>query len=1266
MGSLHFDITATDVNFKATLNQVKANVEAATKTIENLGNGFDVSSVQEKVKALNSAISYNENSIASLNVQLRQWQTEAMEAAANGDMSTFRTITKDIEDQVVKIQDLINETNEYRNALSLIGESGSVGAIQPTESVKLFKSQDDYNYAEQLKSKIQELQAQIGAFNGSADELRDLTSELSNVRDELGSCEQSAAQAATKLGAELGGKAAEASTKLYELNNAIEQQSSIVKSLEQAVMGAANELSVLTASSDATTDEIAAAQANYDALAMSLLNAQNGLNNLQAAQIDAKNRIAEVNNEISTHANVMVRMLGGYDKYTAIIGKLPQPIQMVITSMQGMTGAAKAFIATPLGAIIAAIVLALQTLKTWFNSSAEGQMAFAKVSGYVSGILGQLKEVVIAVGNAIYKAFSDPKQAVSDLWHAIKTNIVNRFKALGQLATHVGELISAAFTPGQDTKPIFKSIGDDLLQLTTGVENLIDKTTEWADNIEEIAQKTSELKAREEQLHRDRSAWSVQEQVLENKLKELRSKAMSGSKTDRIKAQKEAKAIVDQIIDQRKKFAQEEYDIIRERNALTTNSQQDYDAENEAQKKLLAVESDRTQMMMSFTRQAASAERSLESLAEQQEKAAQRQKQAYVSLLEKEEQLRLKNQQAKIDLMDESHDKRMAQIEQEYQSELNNINTLENDFKQLNKKAGVTVGVDGLTDNQRDELANRRTSVEALYTKNVNDEYQNERDAMNEYLKEFGTYLEKRQAMIALANEKIAKATTEGEKKSIAAQLTRDLSDLDIEATKTTNAISKLFGDMSKQTVSDLRAIADAGQQALDFLTSGQWDETKGLQFGITKEMFETLRKSPAELDKILKAIRDINAEADNSENAFNKIKIGLDKIFNNKPDTKEFQEGFNEMLSGVQAVTQALSFMSDALSNLGAGGAADVLNEAVGALNAGMQGAQAGAAFGPWGAAAGAAIGVASSLAGTFSKLHDKKHEKRIQAMQEQVEALGKSYDNLGDSVENAFSKDASNLLNQQNEMLAQQKVLIQNQIKEEEAKKNTDNDRIKEWKEQLESIDKQIGENKEKAVDAIFGEDLKSAIENFADAYANAWANGENRAESAKDTVKKMMQQMVTESIKAAIKSSNSMEQIRKKLQEFYADNVLSGWEQDYVLNMAEELQRELDEQFGWADKLMSGNNPGAQSTATAGVYETLSEDTGQEISGRLTAAIDMLKSVSDVTSEGNTILSNILYQNVQTNEHLSDILIAWATLLKLLGVNFNDIKKAIKEQA
>ena len=62
-----------------------------------------------------------------------------------------------------------------------------------------------------------------------------------------------------------------------------------------------------------------------------------------------------------------------------------------------------------------------------------------------------------------------------------------------------------------------------------------------------------------------------------------------------------------------------------------------------------------------------------------------------------------------------------------------------------------------------------------------------------------------------------------------------------------------------------------------------------------------------------------------------------------------------------------------------------------------------------------------------------------------------------------------------------------------------------------------------------------------------------------------------MVTESIKAATESSGAMEKIRDKLKEFYADNVLSGWEQDYIYNMAEELQKEIDRQFGWADSLM-----------------------------------------------------------------------------------------------
>ena len=317
--------------------------------------------------------------------------------------------------------------------------------------------------------------------------------------------------------------------------------------------------------------------------------------------------------------------------------------------------------------------------------------------------------------------------------------------------------------------------------------------------------------------------------------------------------------------------------------------------------------------------------------------------------------------------------------------------------------------------------------------------------------------------------------------------------------------------------------------------------------------------------------------------------------------------------------------------------------------------------------------VGVGNLIGGIFKGFgelfgfsNDKSKEKRIQEYQKHIDVLDENIENLEKRIEDAYSKDASELIEKENNNLKTQKVLIQQQIKEEENKKDTDHNRIKEWEEELERINERIEENKEKAVDAIFGEDLKSAIENFADAYANAWANGENKAKSAKDTVKKMMQQMVTESIKAAIQSSGKMEEIRRKLQEFYADNVLSGLEQDYIYKMADDLQKQLDEQFGWADGLMGGS--AAQQEASSKGFESMSQETGEELNGRFTAlqisneeiknqmiaAVIAIQSITAISSENNTVLNAILTQHVITNSHLEDVV----KYTKLL----NDIKSDI----
>ena len=143
-------------------------------------------------------------------------------------------------------------------------------------------------------------------------------------------------------------------------------------------------------------------------------------------------------------------------------------------------------------------------------------------------------------------------------------------------------------------------------------------------------------------------------------------------------------------------------------------------------------------------------------------------------------------------------------------------------------------------------------------------------------------------------------------------------------------------------------------------------------------------------------------------------------------------------------------------------------------------------------------------------------------------------------------------------------------------------------------------------------------------------------------------MMQQMVTTSIKSAIQSSKAMEKIRDKLKEFYADNVLSGWEQDYIYNMAEELQRELDRQFGWADDLMkdeqiteedvSDNSlKGAYAKASQESINLLAGQTGatrvimEDIRASMQPIREQMKFIYDLQKEG--------WQDVKAIRDLTD---------------------------
>ena len=472
-------------------------------------------------------------------------------------------------------------------------------------------------------------------------------------------------------------------------------------------------------------------------------------------------------------------------------------------------------------------------------------------------------------------------------------------------------------------------------------------------------------------------------------------------------------------------------------------------------------------------------------------------------------------------------------------------------------------------------------------------------------------------------------------------QMAAAISDFIINNSETKTAITRLFDDMTEKSVSDLRIIAAEAQTLYDFLSGGTWDDSVGEKLGISKEQFDTLRRSPDELDKIRKAIREINEQADDADTIFHQMSKGLKEVFAAGSNSVKLQRGMDLIASSVGKATAVIGVLQDALQNIAEGsgnesvqGIADGLGAAMDAVGSAMNGAQAGATFGPWGAAAGAAIGLVSSLYKNISKLHDENVQKRIKGLQDQIDGLSKSYDTLSDKIDAAFGSNKARLIEEQSRNLQRQNQLIRQQIAEENNKKNTDEEAIKGYQDQIKENQKLIEQNKAAALDAIFGSDISSAISDFADAVGSAWAEGNKGAEGAKEFVKSMMKQMVSEAAKAYVQASGSMDKIREAMRLAMLDDIVTDEERRRIEGMAEQLAQEIENKYGWAGGLYGDS----ERKAVTGSGITASQDSVDETNARLTTMQSHTYSLMMGQQELNAVASQILAKVTAIESHTS----------------------------
>lgn len=259
------------------------------------------------------------------------------------------------------------------------------------------------------------------------------------------------------------------------------------------------------------------------------------------------------------------------------------------------------------------------------------------------------------------------------------------------------------------------------------------------------------------------------------------------------------------------------------------------------------------------------------------------------------------------------------------------------------------------------------------------------------------------------------------------------------------------------------------------------------------------------------------------------------------------------------------------------------------------------------------------------YSDEEKAAHDKRLQSIKDQIDALEqqkivaqqswdfvkyaqltKQIKDLKYALEKESNKgDMFQLYELQKQNLKEKQRLIQEQIKAEKDKKKTDRDKIAEWEEAIKDIDTQLEDMERDMLESLAGTDIKTAIDDFADALVDAYCQGEDAAKALGDVTKSVLKNAVVEALKRQF-LAKAINDAVLYLGEAMEDGNLSDAEkkrfEDMVNKAGDKFYGALEAVGDWIkdDDIETPTDP------LTGAVTSMSEETGGVIAGRLNAFV------------------------------------------------------------
>lgn len=294
-------------------------------------------------------------------------------------------------------------------------------------------------------------------------------------------------------------------------------------------------------------------------------------------------------------------------------------------------------------------------------------------------------------------------------------------------------------------------------------------------------------------------------------------------------------------------------------------------------------------------------------------------------------------------------------------------------------------------------------------------------------------------------------------------------------------------------------------------------------------------------------------------------------------------------------------------------------------------------------------AVGSITSIFTTLNKQHDARREQTIQKEIKQVEKLQKAYQRLGNAIENAYTIDTLNMSTENAQRNIQDQIKsYQNMIAAEEDKKDTDWDRIDEWKEAIIDLQEQADQLRSQKLNELggfgSGADMKSAAEEFASAWLEAYKETGDGLTALEDKWDEYINNVIMKQL-ALRGIEKFLEPIMKNL-----DNMIGS--DSYLSNdKLEALQKQIDETM----------------PALNEYFKTIAENFGVPITGGEDNGSTLNQGITGVTEEtANVIeayLNSMRYFVADTNMVINNFFAAFTSLDPLQNPMYSELANQTK---